>query len=220
MEIQDKEATRTKNLVSRGQIILGLIYEDGEDDAEVRGKFIGWSTQASIFLDGSLGKQHLYTTTFEGNVGREPLEDQMEDQVAAGVAILEAVKEDIEGGYLRTFRQLVAEELWDDLFDQAQQLHDHDYTYAAASIAGAALENGLRELATARGIDLNGREDLNSLSDKLKNGKIISELERKQMSFLIGIRNAADHGEFDKVSSDDVTKLIRDARDFLAKHAT
>ena len=214
MELQDRLATRTKRLIKKGKGLQEPRYEG--TDEEFFGAFIGWRTQTVIFLDDFLGKEHDYTSTFRSMVATLGQENELE----TGIAILEAVKEDIEQGYLHRFRQLVAEELWSDLFEQAQHLHDHYYTYAAASIAGAALENGLRELATTRSIEVTGREDLNALSDKLKNGKVISELERKQMSFLIGVRNAADHGEFDKVTPDDVAKLIRDARDFLAKHAT
>ena len=142
------------------------------------------------------------------------------EAIGTGVAILRTVREEIENGYMQTYRQRISAEFVGDLIEQAEHLHENGFHQAATSIAGAALESGLREVATNNGITLRGREDLNALSDKLKNGNVISELERKQISFLIGARNAADHAEFDDVSPDDVTRMIRDARDFLAKHAT
>ena len=89
----------------------------------------------------------------------------------------------------------------------------------AASLAGAALENGLKEIARDQGISLATKEDLSTLSGKLADRDVITRLEQKQLSTMADIRNAADHGEFDKVNPDDVARLIRDARDFLVKRA-
>lgn len=176
----------------------------------------GWRSQSLNFLTGLLGENAEYTSEFRNKTKTHFYANRVKD----GSAILQSLKEDIENGYLQTYRQQLSAEFVGDLIEQAEHLHENGFYQAATSIAGAALESGLREVATSNGITLRGREDLNALSDKLKNGGVINELERKQMSFLIGVRNAADHAEFDDVSPNDVTRMVRDVRDLLAKHAT
>ena len=143
--------------------------------------------------------------------------------VRIGVAILKSVAEDIENGYLQTYRQKVADELWEDLFEQANSLLLEDNSAAitaAAVVAGSALENGLREIARAQGLKLGDKEGLGTLTGKLANNEMVSRLEQKQLVAMADVRNAAAHGEVERFGPNDVAKLIRDARDFLAKHAT
>lgn len=108
----------------------------------------------------------------------------------------------------------------DDLMDQAEYLLGIGWLVPAAAAAGAALQQGLEELASRHTIKLKSREDLNSLGDKLLQAKVIDDISRRQLSLIAGVRNAADHGRVDKLTQDRVERMIRDARDFLAKHST
>ncbi len=217
MGTEQRTLERVQNLIAKGQAIVnsqGFMTFMPSSPLWVDAS--GWRAQTATFLIDICGNNRIYYTAFL----QQTRNISEVDSVEAGIVTLEAVKEDMENGYMQTYRQQLSAEFVGDLIEQAEHLHENGFHQAATSIAGAALESGLREVATSNGITLRGREDLNALSDKLKNSSVISELERKQMSFLIGVRNAADHAGFDDVSSEDVTRMIRDTRDFLAKHAT
>ncbi len=206
-------------LATREPVISRPRYSPPQVSGEVIGDTrlaVGWRSQALTFLDDFVGENSNYAKEF-----RSTTEDYFRpNSVERGVGILLALKEDIERGYLRTYRQLIAADLFSDFFEQAEHLFQNGYHQPAASLAGAALENGLKEIARDRGIALAGREDLSTLSGKMADKEIINRLEQKQLSVMADVRNAADHGEFDRFDADDVSKLIRDASDFLAKHAT
>lgn len=175
-----------------------------------------WRTQTMAFLTRTLGENDDYSREFREKTERYNYKNTVE----TGIGILRALQDDIEQGYLQTYRQQLSAEFVGDLIEQAEHLHENGFHQAAASIAGAALESGLREIAGSNGITIKGREDLNSLSDKLVGGKVFNNLERDQLKGPIRVRNAADHAEFDWVTATDVGNMIRDVRDLLAKHST
>ena len=219
MNVQENQLARLSGLIARGQEVLATYYETrgvvGAPNLDTQ-LAAGWRTQALNALDQLIGQNNSYYEGFQNNTEHY----SRRGPVRAGLGILESLKTDVEAGYMQTYRQLVAADLFSDFFDQAEHLRENGYLQPAASLAGAALENGLREIARDRGVTLASREDLSTLGGKLADRKAISRLEQKQLNAMADVRNAADHGEFDRFTADDVTKLIRDARDFLAKHAT
>src|SRR5258707_615261 len=61
-------------------------------------------------------------------------------------AVLEAAKEDYDGGYLNSLKLLVQAEVFDNELDMAGELLASGYIAAAAVTAGVVLEAGLREM--------------------------------------------------------------------------
>ena len=61
-------------------------------------------------------------------------------------AVFLAAKEDFEGGYLNSVRNLVQAEVFDNELDQAKELLSSGYASAAAVIAGVVLETTIRNL--------------------------------------------------------------------------
>ena len=218
MDAREQTLERLSKLIEKGDKIADTIRRSNlrtsaEEDA------VGWRAQLAASISDVCGENSPYASV---------LADQNRQRslymiVAGSVAILRSVKEDIENGYMQTYRQKIADELWEDLFEQANSLLLEDNsaaTTAAAVVAGAALENGLRELAKLQRVKLGTKEDLSTLTGKLANSETVSRLEQKQLVAMADVRNAAAHGEVERFGQDDVAKLIRDARDFLAKHAT
>ena len=177
---------------------------------------MGWQTQSLVCLVNFLGKTNEYTESFRA-VTNSP---QDPNGARAGIGILESAREDIENGYLQTYRQLIEADLLGGLMGQAEYLLEKGYLVAAAAIAGAALQQGLEELVKRHGLRLQNREDLNSLGDKLLQAEILDGIGRRQLSLFAGVRNAADHGQVEELNQERVESMVRGSVDFLAKHAT
>ena len=163
-----------------------------------------------------LGDTNSYTAQF---IETTSVRSQLAS-IGNGLAILESLREDIENGYMQSYRQLVEAELLGGLMGQAEYLLEKNYLVPAAAVAGAALQQGLEELTRRHNIKLKNREDLNSLGDKLFQAEILNGIERKQVSLIAGVRNSADHGKTEELTKDNVSGMVRDAVNFLAKHAT
>ena len=81
-----------------------------------------------------------------------------------------------------------------------------------------AVKNGLRQIATDQGIKLKAKEDLSSLNSKCARAGVYNQLTQKKVQVWTGVRNHADHGEFDEYSDSDVREMLAGVTDFLAAH--
>ena len=140
--------------------------------------------------------------------------------VVTGIGLLEVLKQDVNSGYMQSYRQLVEADLLGGLMGQAEHLLEMGYLVAAAAVAGAGLQQHLEELAKRHGLKVQNRETLDSLADKLLQANVLDGIVRRQLSLFAGVRNAADHGQTDELTKENVDSMVRGAVDFLAKHAT
>lgn len=128
-------------------------------------------------------------------------------------AVFLAVKDDFEGGYLNTLRDLVHAEVFGSELEQAAELLSAGYASAAAVIAGVVLETNVRNLCTDRGIEHGKLDKMNA--DLTKAGAYNS-IQQKRITAMAGIRNAAAHGDTGKFNPSDVKGMIDDVERFLA----
>ena len=176
----------------------------------------GWRSQTLTFLTNLFGKDSDYLDEFRVKTERYYRAESVED----GVGILRSVREDIQNGHLQSYRQLIEAGLLGGLMGQAEYLLEKSYLVAAAAVAGAALQQGLEELAKRHDLKLNKRENLDSLADKLLQAKAIDGIARRQLSLIASVRNAADHGKVEELNKERVEGMVSGSVDFLAKHAT
>ncbi len=181
---------------------------------------VGWRSQSLTLLRRLFGGTSDYFSEFQNTTQRAHIQADMGPSLGAGLGILQSVKEDIQNGHLQSYRQLVEADLIGGLMGQAEYLLEKGYLVAAAAVAGAALQQELEEIAKRHDLKLKNREDLNSLSDKLFQAEILDGIERRQLSLMAGVRNSADHGKAEELTKDNVSGLVRDAVNFLNKHAT
>ena len=177
-------------------------------------EYINWRSQSLAFLTDLLGPEHIYTSSFMKNTGGSGYKES----TLAGIGVLQAVLEDIEQDFITTVRQLITAEVFADLFDQAAHLLDSGYKAPAASLAGAVLENGLRTIATDKGVSLTAKDNLSSLNQKLAQKGIYTRLTQKKIHVWTDIRNDADHGQFDQIIDQDVDNLIKGAQSLLSDY--
>lgn len=128
-------------------------------------------------------------------------------------SVFMAAKEDFEGGYLNSVRNLIQAEVFDNELDQAKELLKSGYAAAAAVVAGVVLETTLRNMCCDNGIPLGKLDKMNA--DLAKKG-IYNGLVQKRITALAGIRNSAAHGKVDEFSKDDVNLMINEIEKFVA----
>ncbi len=116
-----------------------------------------------------------------------------------------AAKEDFEGGYLASVRNLVQAEVFDTELEQAKELLSTGYHPAAAVIAGVVLETTLRQLCSVKQLPIGKLDKMNA--DLAKAGQYNS-LVQKRITSIAAIRNSAAHGDHSAFSRNDVAAMI------------
>lgn len=132
--------------------------------------------------------------------------------------VLQAAQRDYQGGLVFDVRSLVAAELFADLLEQAEYLFNGGFHIPAASLAGAVLEDSLRKLALRHALNVPEKTTIDRLNADLAGAGAYTKLVQKNITAYADIRNNADHGQFDKFSSDDVEAMLKWVRRFLAEY--
>ncbi|MHB1212528.1 MAG: hypothetical protein ACYC0W_09735 [Candidatus Nanopelagicales bacterium] len=95
----------------------------------------------------------------------------------------------------------------------AQHLLDEGYHHAAASVSGAVLEDALRRHLAS--LEWKSSGNLESMNDVARDKSVYTPLVATQVKAWIAVRNAADHGEFDKVDHGQVALMVQGIGQFL-----
>ena len=127
-------------------------------------------------------------------------------------AVLLAAREDFEGGYLNSFRNLVQADVFESELDQATELVKAGFISAAAVVAGVVLETTLRQMCSDQKIEI-GR--LDRMNAELARAGVYNKLTHKQVTAWADVRNSAAHGKTDEFESADVEAMIREVTRFI-----
>jgi len=173
---------------------------------------LNWKVKAKTLLINTCGEPSHHLTSFiaaERSTGYGTNYDILKQLEA----VFFAVKEDFEGGYLNSMRNLVQAEVFTSELEQAEQLLSSGYSSAAAVIAGVVLETTVRNLCSDRDIAHGKLDKMNA--DLAKMGAYNS-LQQKRITAMAAIRNSAAHGKTDEFTPGDVQGMINDVERFLA----
>jgi hypothetical protein len=135
--------------------------------------------------------------------------------------ILQALRDDYEAGYLQTIEELIHADLFADFLEMAEELQTKGFKVPAAVIAGSVLEEHLRKLAAASGVntETGGKpKKANTINADLVKAGVYNKHEQAQVLAFLALRNHAAHGEYDEYDHTQVVALIRDVRDFMVRH--
>ena len=172
---------------------------------------LNWQIKAKTLLLGVCGENshHLESLKNAANVlGGYTNYDILTRQRA----IFLAAKDDFEGGYLNTVRNLVQAELFTSELEQAEELLKSGYATAAAVIAGVVLETTLRDLCSTHELE---HGSLNKMNDDLAKAGAYNASQKKRITALAAIRNSAAHGKPEEFTAADVRGMIDDVERFL-----
>lgn len=173
---------------------------------------LGWEVKAKSLLSNACGETSHHVNAFIEAEKPVSFSNNFEE-LGRVKAVFLAAKEDFEGGYLNSVRNLVQSEVFGSELEQASELLSAGYASAAAVIAGVVLETTVRNLCTEHEIDHGKLDKMNA--DLAKAG-IYNVLQQKRITAMAGIRNAAAHGDVEKFNPGDVRGMIDDVERFLA----
>ena len=131
--------------------------------------------------------------------------------------VLKAAYQYYEDGFLVELRRLVRADLLDDFLSQAEVLLDQGYHVAAASLAGAVLEDTLRKLCDINSITFPDKTKIDALNVELDKRDVYDKLIQKEITAKADLRNNADHGKFNEVREADVKDMVRWIRRFVTE---
>lgn len=175
-------------------------------------KSIQWKTSCEHLLQTVFGNTHHYNNYCDFTNRAKYL---TYENVARGIGVLNAAKDDYENGYLFDTRILIEAEVFDDFLEQAEELFKKDYYAPAAVIAGCVLEDGLRKLCDRKSITLSAKATIDPMNVELAKAGIYNKLIQKKITALADLRNKAAHGEWTEFAEKDVEDMIRDVRRFM-----
>ena len=173
--------------------------------------FNEWKVGVENLIVKVAGKESPYYENFHKIVSAAYI-----SQVDSGIGVLRGLKEDVEQGFLVSVQELVKAEVFTDFLEIAGHLLDNNYKDPAASLIGAVLENGLRDIASKHSITFAKRDGVDEINKKLTAGSVYSALVHKQVDVWRTIRNSADHGKFAEYTITDVKNMKSGVESFLA----
>jgi len=174
---------------------------------------LNWKVKAKSLLQAVCGVDSQHFKHFEENESGSYSTNY--DILLKLRAVFLAAKEDFEGGYLSSVKNLVQAEVFDSELDQGRELLKSGYRGAAAVIAGVVLETALRDLCNQNEISHGKLDKMNA--DLAKAG-VYSVLTQKRITAIADIRNNAAHGHHDKFNEEDVISMISDVERILSDH--
>jgi hypothetical protein len=150
-QLVDIEATKSIKHMDR-------FGESTNVDSEL---FLGWRVKAKNLIRSACGTDHDHLDAF---INAEKSGDFKGNYstLKSVRAVFLAAKEDFEGGYLVSVRNLIQAEVAGSEIDQATELWASGYVTAAAVVAGVVLETTLRTLCESNGLSIGKLDKMNA----------------------------------------------------------
>jgi len=173
-----------------------------------------WRTRVENFLLEVLGADHVHFHRFMGGSHSYSVASAIDGAIHQ----LEALRDDMSKRRLSSVRGLVVAEVFSDFLDMAAHLLSNGYKDAAASLVGAVLERGLRDIAMKTPF-LFGAGTISHRSAIDLRRRQSSIALQKNLNVSIATRNHADHGELDQYTIDEVKNMHTGVQAFLSQYA-
>lgn len=187
-------------------------YFNSQDFYEFR------STSLS-FLQNLFTESHPFYKEFDIKVSRAGPNDTQR-----GKGILKAAKQEIDNGWLFTFKAIVSAEIFSDFLDMAEYLLKESYKDAAAIMIGSVLEEHLRQLCIKNNLSIELVKDeiskpkkADSLNSDLAAAKVYNKLDQKSITSWLDLRNNAAHGKYEEYSKEQVNLMYGGVTNFISR---
>ena len=181
--------------------------------------FYAFRAASLSFLAMTFGKDHTHYDEFNSKTS-----DETPYHTQVGRGILSAAREELAGGWLTTTKGLVSAEIFSDFLEMAQHLLDEGYKDPAAVMTGSVLEEHLRQLCQKHGISTEttkqGRphpKKADALNADLAKKKVYNQLDQKQVTTWLDLRNKAAHGKYQEYTKEQVSLMLQSLSDFMVR---
>ena len=215
---------RVDELLALGKTVLSTKWSSGGhyNIQQVKpAPMAGFRSAALSFIDRVYGVAHPHFTEFT-----KQTENTFAGDAERGMAILEAIRSEISGGWLFTVKGLVAAELFSDFLEMAEHLIESGYKDPAAVVVGSVLEEHLRQLCVKHDIETDEERDgkhvpkkADRLNADLAKAGIYTKLDQKQITAWFDLRNSAAHGMYDQYTVEQVSQFLAGMIGFMARVA-
>jgi hypothetical protein len=108
-------------------------------------------------------------------------------------------------------------EIFGDFVSAAKASLSEGHHTVAAVLASAALEDALKRLAAANGLDIAGKT-MKEVVNALKAKGLVSGAQKSLLGSMPTVRNYAMHAEWDKLTPQDAGSVIGFVEQFLLTH--
>lgn len=223
MNISDL-VNRVDELLALGQTVLATKWATGgryRTEHVKSAPMAGFRSAALSFISRVYGDSHPHFTEFTKQTVHTFTGD-----AERGIAILEAIRSEITGGWLFTVKGLVAAELFSDFLEMAEHLLESGYKDPAAVVIGSVLEEHLRQLCVKHIIETEEEKDGKQVSRKtdrlnsdLTKASVYTKLDQKQITAWLDLRNNAAHGKYDAYTREQVAQFLSGVVGFMARVA-
>tara|TARA_R110000868_G_scaffold122089_1_gene323652 strand:+ start:3805 stop:4482 length:678 start_codon:yes stop_codon:yes gene_type:complete len=223
MNIEQKLISRVDELVQKADYVLASTSSGGGSlsfSSVNNERFSEFRNASLSFILNLYGENHPYYKDFNSRCART-----YPGETRTGRGILNAIKSEIEQGWVNSLRNLISAEIFTDFIEMAEHLLEENYKDPAAVMIGSVLEEHLRQLCSKSGIDIavekNGKEvpkraDL--LNAELTKSGIYNKLDQKNVTALLDLRNKAAHGQYSEYTKEQVELMLRNVMDFISRN--
>ena len=174
-------------------------------------------TRAIAAIHRITGENSTYSSEVERLLKGMP---QLHQHTTSILGIVQALRDDIDSGYIQSLTEMVHAEIFSDFIDMAKHLSNNGFKDAAAVIAGSTLESHVKKLCVKNGIALEvGGKPLKTetLNQALAKTPDYSLLDQKNVTAWMDFRNKAAHGNYGDYNNDQVKLLISSIQDFITR---
>ena len=216
----EKLISRVDELIQKGATVLGTEYEGFNKRKYVDlVHFYEFKSASQSFVLKLFGKAHPYYIGFS-----EKVVDAQPSTTKRGIGMLQAVRGEIEQGWLSTTKGLISANIFGSFLEMAEHLLEEEYKDPAAVLIGSALEQHLKSLCEANDIEItvirNERlvqKKADVINADLVKGGLYTKLDQKSVTYWLGIRNNAAHGNFTEYNKEQVSLMLSGVSEFIVR---
>lgn len=178
-----------------------------------------WATSCLNLFDKLSSSTNRFVNEFE-YYGRMILNNQrLVVNVGTALGVLVSAKEEYLRGLAIDYHLSVSSAVFNGLLEESRYLFSKNYLRAAAVLAGAALEEGLKTRTRSEGVEFSNKDGLSDIVVKLKRADVgvLTEFEAKKIEPIGKIRNDAAHGGEFNYHKQDVQEMIDEVEKILTR---
>ncbi len=212
---------RVDELIEMGSKALSTRHSKYDIESLDSGAIKGFRAAVLSFIDRVYGSDHPHFKEFQENT-----DNYYPSDAEQGIAILHAIRSEIDGGWLFTLKGLITAEVFADFIEMAEHLLETGYKDPAAVMCGSVLEEHLRQLCKKNAIATEIEKDdkqipkkADRLNSELAKNEVYSKLDQKMVTAWLDLRNKAAHGKYDEYTKDQVKNMLVAVTEFMARVA-
>jgi len=209
--------SRIDELIAFSSIVLKTKTSGTFGDVDYE-PFNEFRSASLSFFKSTFSENHPFYQEFDKKVSSARAGDTLK-----GLGILKAAKQEIDGGWMFSVRELVSSEIFSDFLEMAEYFLKEGYKDSAAVMIGSVLEERLRQLSIKNYISITNNKDgktnhkkADALNNELYTANVYNKLVQKSIVAWLDLRNEAAHGQYNEYTKEQVNIMYQGVTNFIA----